>query len=189
MEALGKLFGSPARLKLLRLFYFNDDSAFSAKEAAARANVSKAAARKEILILFGAGIIRKHSGKRTPLYVANRRFVHFGALQAFLRNTTDISDTRIVSKLKRAGNLRLVTLSGVFTGAIEPKVDMLVVGDRLDERALSSVVHALEAELGRELRYASFSSQDFKYRVGVYDRLVRDVFDYSHRTILEKPAA
>ena len=37
---------------------------------------------------------------------------------------------------------------------------------------------ALLAELGRELRYASFTTEDFKYRVGVYDRLIRDVFDF-----------
>ena len=47
-------------------------------------------------------------------------------------------------------------------------------------------MHALEAELGREIRYAFFTTPDFRYRLGVYDRLLRDVFDYPHRVLLDK---
>jgi hypothetical protein len=92
----------------------------------------------------------------------------------------------MLTQLKKAGALRLVALSGLFSGAIETKVDMLVVGDKLDEKQLEKAIHQLESELGRELRYASFSTEDFRYRVGVYDRLLRDIFDYPHRTILDK---
>ena len=65
-------------------------------------------------------------------------------------------------------------------------MDVVVVGDRIDDRMIGIVVRSLEAELGRELRYAAFTTPDFRYRVGVYDRLLRDVFDYSHRVILDR---
>ena len=63
------------------------------------------------------------------------------------------------------------------------------MGDRLEERQLANAIHSIEAELGRELRYASFTTEEFKYRVGVYDRLIRDVMDYPHRTILDRISA
>ena len=53
---------------------------------------------------------------------------------------------------------------------------------RIDEAS----VRKLEAELGRELRFAAFTTEDFKYRVGVYDRLVRDVLDFPNRILLDK---
>ncbi len=65
-------------------------------------------------------------------------------------------------------------------------MDILAVGDRLDEKKLGNAVRALEAELGRELRYAAFSTEEFKYRRGVYDRLIRDVFDYPNRIPLDR---
>jgi len=61
-----------------------------------------------------------------------------------------------------------------------------VVGDRLEERSLDTAVQKLEAELGRELRFAAFSTEEFRYRVGVYDRLIRDALDYPHKVILDK---
>lgn len=186
MESLGKLFGSPTRLKILRLFLFNEDAAFPVDDAAFRAKVAKDAARKEIALLYDIDILKKKNGKGKPQYQANRAFAHYEQLVIFLRSTTSVKDVNIVSTFKKAGTLRAIVLSGIFTGVIESKVDVLIVGDRLDERALKTAIHSIEAELGRELRYASFATPDFRYRAGVYDRLIRDVMDYPHRTIFDK---
>lgn len=185
MDPIGKLFGSSARVKLLRLFLFNEDATYTADEVSFRAKVGKQAARKELAHLVASGVLKKRTSKPTS-YTANARFTHYEPLKAFLRTSTGVSDSRITSSLKRVGPLRLVALSGLFTGVMESKVDLLVVGDRIDEKIIGTVVHALEAELGRELRYAAFTTPDFRYRVGVYDRLVRDIFDYPHRLILDR---
>lgn len=184
MDPLSKLFGSAARLKLLRLFLFNDDTAFTAADAAFRAKLTKDAAKKEITVLASAGIIRKKAS--TKEYTASRKFPHYEALQQFVRATTTVTDADLVNTLKRAGTLRLVVLSGLFTGAIETKVDLLVVGDKLEDKPLEAAIRTLEAELGRELCFASFSTEEFRYRQGVYDRLIRDVMDYPKRVILDK---
>lgn len=185
MDPLAKLFGSAARLKLLRLFLFNDDITLTLTDAAFRARVSKEIARKELGVLVAIGILRKKSGKEAG-YQVEKKFLHFEPLKVFMRTTTDVSDTAILASLKKAGTVKLVVLSGLFTGALESKIDMLIVGDRLDEKPLATAIHALEAELGRELRYACFTTEQFKYRLGVYDRLLRDLFDYANRVILDR---
>ena len=186
MDPLAKLFGSTARVKLLRLFLFNEGDSYSSAVAAARAKLSKDAARKEINSLVAMKLLKKKAGKGAASFTVNPKFQHYDALKAFLRTTTGIDDENISQTLRRAGTLRLVVLSGLFTGVPESKIDILVVGDRMDERLLGTIIHTLEAELGRELRYACFSTEDFRYRVGVYDRLVRDVMDYPHRLVLDK---
>ena len=186
MDPLARLFGSFARLKLLRLFFFNDDASFTVADISFRTKTPKDQVRKELTQLIAAEAVRKRVGKNGAGYGANRRFPYYDALLGFLRSTTSLSDTDIITTLKKAGALRLVAMSGLFTGAIETKVDMLIVGDNLDDKKLETAIHSLEAHLGRELAYAAFTTVDFRYRVGVYDRLVRDVFDYPHRTILDK---
>lgn len=186
MDPLARLFGSFARLKLLRLFLFNDDTAFAVSDIVFRTKTAKDAVRKELTVLVASDVVRKKTGKGGATYVANKKFAHYEALQEFLRTTTSLGDSDMVNVLKKAGNIRLVVLSGLFTGQQETKIDLLVVGDKLEDKHLLSGVHTLEAELGRELRFASFTTEDFRYRVGVYDRLLRDVFDFSHRVILDK---
>lgn len=186
MDPLAKLFGSAARLKLLRLFLFNENDSYTLKDAGFRAKVSKAAARKEINNLVASRVLKKKGGKKEVSYMANPRFTHYESLRVFLRTSTGVTDANIGTELKKAGVLRLVVLSGTFTGVPEPKIDLLIVGDRLEDRILATSVHSLEAELGRELRYACFSTEEFRYRMGVYDRLIRDVLDYPHRLVLDK---
>ncbi len=47
-------------------------------------------------------------------------------------------------------------------------------------------IRALEAEIGIEIRYATFISADLLYRVGMHDKLTRDVFDYPHQILIDK---
>ena len=186
MDPLSRLFGSPARIKLLRLFVFNDDTVFSTTDMAFRARLTKDVNRKELSVLLASGFVKKRIGKGATGYCANKKFQHYDALAQFVRSTTDINDAATIAVLKKAGSLRLVALSGLFTGALESKIDLLIVGDKLEEKPLAAAVRALEAEIGREIRYASFTTEQFRYRQGVYDRLLRDLFDFPHRALIDK---
>ncbi|MFA6502965.1 MAG: hypothetical protein WCT45_01775 [Candidatus Paceibacterota bacterium] len=186
MEPLAKIFGSPARLKVLRLFMFNQNAGFTLAEVSARTKLSADAVRRELSDLLAAGLLRKKGVRAAASYHVNPRFEHTDALDTFIRETTNVRPKDILAALRRAGTLKLIVLSGFFTSILEPQVDLLVVGDSLEERALAQAVRSLEAELGREIRYASFTTADFRYRVGVYDRLLRDVFDYPHRVLIDK---
>lgn len=159
---------------------------FTLAEVAQRTKLSKDSARRELNELLASGFLRK-KGTQTPVrYQANPRFEHLAALDEFIRETTNVRPQSMITALRRAGTLRLVALSGLFTGILESKIDLLIVGDALDERTLAQAIHSLEAELGREIRYAFFATVDFRYRLGVYDRLLRDVFDYPHRLLIDK---
>lgn len=186
MEPLAKLFGSSARLKTIRLFVFNQDASFTFTEVIERTKLSKAVVHREISELQTAGLVRKKGTHASARYQANPRFEHLLALDIFIRQTTSVRPKTFVTALRRAGTLRLVALSGLFTGILESQIDLLIVGDHLDERVLAGAVRHLEAELGREIRYASFATADFRYRLGIYDRLLRDVFDYPHRLLIDK---
>ncbi len=186
MDPLAKLFGSAARVKLLRLFLFNETNVYTAADAGTRAKVAKDATRRELTLLTNIKVLKKKAGKGGTVFYSNPKFAHYESLRTFLRTSSGIDDAAIGTSLKKVGSLRLILLSGIFSGVPESKIDLLIVGDRLDERALAGVIQTLEAELGRELRYASFSTADFRYRVGVYDRLIRDVLDYPHRLLLDR---
>ncbi len=186
MDTLARLFCSPARLKLLRLFVFNDTKSFTLQDASFRTKSTSYAVRKELTMLVSIGILRRRGTGRSVHFSVNNRFVHLDPLTRFLRETTVVGPQDVLNVLHKAGALRLVVLTGIFSGALEPKIDLLVVGDKLEERVITSAVHTIEANFGREIRYATFTTEDFRYRSGIYDRLLRDVFDYAHSTILDK---
>ena len=84
------------------------------------------------------------------------------------------------------GQIRLVILSGLFVDEYDGRVDWLIVVDKLNDARLKTVIRALEAEIGKELKYVALTSEEFKYRLGIYDKLVRDVIDYPHTVALDR---
>jgi DNA-binding Lrp family transcriptional regulator len=183
-DPLIKLFGSHARLKLLRLFLFNPSTPFTAAEAAERARVSSAEARRELGNLKQSGLLRRARGKVTR-YAVDERFVYLGALKNLILNTKYRGES-VPERLRSAGTIKLVVLTGVFVGDVEGGLDMLIAGDRVREHVLREKIKSLEAELGRELRYALLGTADFLYRLNMNDKLIRDVMDYPHRIVYDR---
>jgi predicted nucleotidyltransferase len=91
-----------------------------------------------------------------------------------------------VQRITKLGKIKLIVVTGVFTQTPESRIDLLVVGDGIKTGKLEGTIKTIEAEVGRELRYASLTVADFKYRLGIYDRLVRDVMDYPHEKVLNR---
>ena len=55
-----------------------------------------------------------------------------------------------------------------------------------NQAKVEKAIRSLEAEVGIEIRFAAMSSEDLLYRVGMYDKLTRDFFDYTHQVLVDK---
>jgi hypothetical protein len=184
-DNLQKIFGSNARLKLLRLFLFNPQHSFTATEAAARAQIEPGETRSELANLTSSGLIRKNSRGKQTKYDVNGGFPYLLSLQNLLLNVTSRGE-EVKVRLRPAGTFKLIVIGGMFMGEWEASLDLLVVGDRIKERTLKSQIRKLEAEIGKEIRYTLLGSADFLYRLNMSDKLLRDVFDFPHKIILDK---
>ena len=202
MDILEKLFGSPARVKILRLFLFNEGVNFENTSIAKRARVSTTAVRTETLMMEKIGLIKRRTfytevtqgkgvrkkvvKKKVRGWTLDTKFTYLPALRNFLLTATPIKENQIVKKLAVAGRPKLVVIAGAFIQDFDGNIDLLVVGDGMSEAKLESAVRGIESEVGTEIRFALFTTEDFGYRMNIYDKLLRDVFDYPHHTILNK---
>ena len=184
-DSLDKLFSSTDRVKLLRLFLFNPRLSYSFSEASSRARVPLSDARKEITLFSNAGVVRRSKRSSTRRFVLRDDFKYLKALQLLLINAPARGED-IVRRLRGAGGIKFVALSGVFMGERDSTLDLLLVGDRVSSRKIKDRIKRLEAELGRELQYTLLSTSDFNYRLNMNDKLLRDVLDYSHRIVLDR---
>lgn len=199
MQILGKLFGSEAKVKIMRLFLCNPEMPFDIKSITQKSKVKRGEAKKETAVLEKAGFLKKKSffmtilkkkgkqaKKRVVGYILDQDFSYRTALRDLLTSGKAMKIDKIISKLSKAGKLKLVILSGIFIQSKNSRLDILVVGDNLNKSVLNNVIRSIEAEIGREILYAFFETPDFKYRLGMYDKLIRDVIDFPHQVILDK---
>ncbi len=179
---LDKLLGGSARVRLLRLFLLNPDTAFEPKIIKSRSRVVGTVLRRELGALKAIGFI-KLSGKGLRL---SRSFEFLNPLRDLLLSTEPFKEEEIVRRFKNGGKMKLIAVSGLFTQQPEARVDILLVGDRLKRGKIERALKDMESEVGKELSYAIFDTKEFKYRQEVYDKFIRDIFDYPHRVLLDK---
>src|SRR3990172_3344412 len=139
MDILEKLFGSPARVKLMRLFLSNPEAFFEVGEIARRTRISKAGLRREINLLQSAGLIKrkkvnppshppshkasdghgKATGGRRKItnWYLNFDFPYRENLKTLLSSDTLLKKNDIAKEFKSAGKIKLLLVSGLFIGS------------------------------------------------------------------------
>jgi len=187
MQTLEKLFGGAARVKLMRLFLFNPTVTFQSGEVADRAKITPDRARKELAVLRSIGMVRKIArGKSRASWRLNEKFTYLGEMQRLLLQTSLMKPEALIKKLTGVGRLKVVVLAGLFKEQWDDRLDILIVADVTKRARIDNLMKVMEAEIGKEIRYAVLDVADFKYRLGISDKLVRDVLDYPHDVILDR---
>lgn len=195
-DPLAILFGSPARVKLLRFFLFNPSKEFTFDDMCKRARLVRRTARTEISALEKAGVIVRRTlfvnipGKTKKMkalgFALNKNFEQLQSLQTFLFETAPIDGKTLLNHLRKAGTLDFVAVAGVFVREFEQSLDVLLSMKKLLPNKIEAAIRSLEAEIGIEIRFATMTNEDLLYRVGMYDRLTRDLFDYKHQILVDR---
>ena len=123
---------------------------------------------------------------KVSAWTTNSDFKHLRAVSSFIHEVSPVHYDNIVGALKRGGRISAVILSGAFMGDDSRPADILIASDSINERRLERAVRSLEPAFGREIRYAAFTTPEFRYRITVQDRLIRDTLDYPHVVLLDK---
>jgi hypothetical protein len=201
MDILATLFGNKNIVKLMRLFLMNGEMGFSTDDISARTKIAKNTLRpnvtrlKNIDFIKTASIIKeippkskggKVTKKRVDGFVLNQDFPFLSGLRLMLMSDHMVNKTEVVGRIKKAGQIKLIVLSGVFVRENEGRVDILVVGDNIKKASLDGALKILESEVGKELSYAVMDTNEFNYRLGMYDKFIRDILDYPHEKLIDK---
>lgn len=194
METLAKLFGGQARVRIMRLFLLNSSNNFEIEEVVSRSRVMKNNTRKEINILSAMNFIKQKvitkegyrgTKKKVVAWSLNSSFKYLESLRDILIDPTLLLQEDLPQRFKQVGKIKLMIVSGVFIGNSKSRADVLIVGDKLKKNVLQQVVKSLEAEIGKELDYVVFDTEEFKYRLNMYDKLVCDIIDLPHEKLID----
>lgn len=200
MDTLEKLFGSASRLKLLKLFLMNPESQFSLEVACRQSGVRRGQFRAEVsrlmqMRLVKAAYIRLPQPQvrsknirlvRTKVFFANQDFPLYSELRTLMLKSAPHAKGQLAEKIKRLGNMKLALLSGIFIDNPNARVDLLLVGDGFRRTRMNAFIRWLEAEFGKQMNYVAMSSQEFRYRMDMYDRFLRDILESPHEAVINK---
>ena len=206
-QILERLFESPLKIKLLKLFFRNDMTEFSFSEMCDRLLVQPDEIQQElqklheIRFINGTKIKQQNEDNESDnlasgqeynaqdyTYSLNPQFIFFDELQNLILKSSPADEDKLTKQIQGLGNIHLAILSGIFMkpNRVMARTDLLIVSDSLSNRKFSSFIKALEAEVGAEVNYTILSSHEYEYRTQMFDRFLLDIFEKPHKVLLEK---
>lgn len=203
---LEKLFGSNARAKIIKQFFFHPEERFYLRQLARELDLQVNSVRRELENLSDLGLLaagtpdstdspspaaavskkrKASSGAEKKYYCVNKDFILFEDLKALLAKSQVLYRDNIVNKLKKLGNIKLLILTGVFVNNFSSSIDILIVG-KVNKEKLAKIINELEKELGREINFALMSSIEFRYRREIMDIFVYDVLEGEKIVVIDE---
>lgn len=183
---LAFLFDTPLRAKALAYLLKRPGEEGDASEFAAVSGVTKAQAQKELNALVKFGVLKSRGVGKDKKYVADEQDPLFHALHNFLIVAAAPTDSEILSAFKGVRGIQLLAVAGALADDGRSSVDMLVVTKDPDNPKIARSVKKVENMAAMPVRYAVLELGEYIERKQAFDRMLRDIFEYSHRILLEK---
>lgn len=194
---LERLFESPVKIKLLKLFLRNINDAFSFSEIRELILVDTPVLKRELQKLCEIGLIKKQTIKQDRqkskskaqryTYSADPEFVFFKEVQSLVLKSSPADEDKLAKEIQGLGNIRLIILSGIFlkpTRGIS-RTDLLIVSDFLSITKFNNFIKSLGAEIGSEVNYTLFTTKEYEYRKQMFDRFLSDILEKPHKVLFE----
>lgn len=134
---------------------------------------------------------KKPQSDRTN-YTLNSKFEFFDELKNLILKSLPAEKDKMIKKISNLGKIKLAVVSGVFMAEknglslYDTVADLFIVGDDINKRKLKTFLTALEAEVGKEIKFTLMDKDEFQYRYGMFDRFIRVLLEGPHEKIINK---
>lgn len=187
---LEHLFGSKARVKLLRIFLNHPENSYYVRELTRLTKLQINAVRRELdnlqklglIVTFkqekeGVKIKRARRNKQEKKYFQiNASHVLFPELKALMLKAQLLLEHDMTSRIAKMGAIKYLALTGIFVGFIGAPTDLFVVGNIKKDRLLK-LVRQFELELNYEINFTLMTPSEYKYRKDITDRFLYSILE------------
>lgn len=180
------LFGSKARVRLLRFLLLNSEREFSLEETAEKTLLKRVEMNRELNHLKKIKLINERSKKNKKFILVNPSFPFYTELKNLFSKSDIDAQSKAFQKLATVGEVKLVLVSGVFLNYAKSKADMILVVNNVNRSKLKAAMSYLEAEVGREIRFVLMNGEELHYRLNMMDRFLMEFLENSHQEIVNK---
>lgn len=187
-NSLESLFGSKARVQLLKIFFEHPDKMFYLRELARKTKLHFNSIRREVLNLQKIGLLKiceKDSSQSPYTYFQlDHNFIFFQELQNIILKYQLSLQIDFLKQIKEVGDLRFLAFLGYFVGDPKSPIDVFIVG-KMNKNVVQDLIHGLENEIGRSLNYTFLTPEEFEQRKRMTDKFLYAILEAKKNVIFD----
>lgn len=160
---LNTIISSKIRRTLLNAFFSSKETELYTRQLAATYHISVGTTHRELSKLAASGIIKSRRVGNIKFYSLNRQNPVFHELKNLFFKTAGVIEL-IKNALASVKGIDLAFIYGSFAkekDRAESDVDLIIVGDSIDQDAILRSINKVEKELYREINYSIYSRKEY----------------------------
>jgi len=161
-------------VKLLNYFLRNPGQAYYVRELTRLTGEHIHSIRRELANLVVFGLLSEEGKDQKKYYRAKENFILYDELRLLFTKADTVVGGEVSEELKSLGDLDVIILTGVFTGA-QTKTDLLLAGTTFDRKRLEPLLARFSQKFGKPIRFSFFPIDDYRYRLSITDRFLYDI--------------
>lgn len=179
---LEKIFTSKARVKILEQVLLNPDSEYHIRELSRIVGVSPIYVQKELKNLQSIGLLKSRRDGNMVLYRLERASSIWDDLKRIFLKTESIGQVIREGLDGDKKEIKYAVIYGSVAKGTEmatSDVDMLVIGDGVDDDSLLSSIAKIEKQIGREINISTWTEKEFKKKSNEKIPLLKEILKTS----------
>jgi len=184
------LFGSRVRWKLIKFFMLNEKVALNVNQIFERNKLESRTMKDDAKRILGQLVNAKFIYPRTiqgqKAYFVNTKYSFYDELKWLVVKSNIYPQCEQLNRVRNLGEVKLGLVSGIFINNKKSKTDLLLVVDGLSRAKLKHLITELEAEMGQEIKYSLMNSEEFRYRVKMFDKFILEILEQPHEIIVNE---
>ncbi len=185
---LERLFISKVRVKILKQYLLNIEAQYHIRELVRLLNEEINAVRRELKNLEAFGLLKSKRQSNKIIYTLNPNNPFVYELRSMILKDSD--ELRLMAKVLGAiNNIDVVLITEAYMTkkySDENDIDILILG-KPDINKLTKEMNSVEKELGRDLRMAVLTKEDFEFRKKRREKTILDVIEKDKIVLLGSP--
>lgn len=185
---LERLFISKVRLKILKQYLLNTGKEYHIRELVRLLNEEINAVRRELKNLEAFGLLKSRKQTNKVIYSLNPNNAFIHELKSMILK--DSEELKLMAKVLGAiNNIEVVLITEAYTTkkySDDSDIDLLIIG-KPDITKLTKEMNVVEKELGRELKMAVLTNEDFEFRKKRREKFILDVIEKDKIVLLGSP--
>jgi predicted nucleotidyltransferase len=185
---LERLFISKVRVKILKQFLLNTGESYHIRALVRLLNEEINAVRRELKNLEAFGLLKSARQANKIVYTLNTNSPFLYELRSMILK--DSEELKLMAKVLGAiKNVDFVIITQAYMEKNydnENDVDILIIGSP-DINKLTKEMNGVEKELGRELRMAVLTKEDYEFRKKRREKMILDILEKDKIILLGSP--
>lgn len=184
------LFGSRIRWRLIKFFMLNEKIALNIGDILERNKLEtkniKEEAKKVLGQLVNAKFIYPRTIRGKKSYFVNTKYSFYDELKQLVVKSNIYPQCEQLNRVKNLGDVKLGLVAGIFINNKKSQTDLLLVVDGFSKAKFKHLIKDLEAEMGQEINYSLMNSEEFRYRIKMFDKFILEILEQPHEIIINE---